>query len=101
VPYEWLHRPRPLEGFTRQMKRLPGFLRESLTYHRGTETRAPTDCCANFCPRAWNSPRSVKPSSTTSLVCANGRPRQTLGWATPEEALAKELERADFAKRCT
>ena len=26
-----------LEGFTRQMKRLPAFLRESLTYDRGTE----------------------------------------------------------------
>jgi IS30 family transposase len=101
VPYEWLHRPRPLEGFTRQMKKLTAFLRESPTYDLGTETRTPTDYCANFCPRAWTSPRSVRPSSTTSLICSNGRPRQTLGWATPEEALAKELERADFAKRCT
>jgi IS30 family transposase len=31
----------------------------------------------------------------------NGRPRQTLGWATLQEGLAKELEKADFAKRCT
>ncbi|MCL1621319.1 IS30 family transposase, partial [Ralstonia pseudosolanacearum] len=31
----------------------------------------------------------------------NGRPRQTLGWDTPEEAMAKELENAGFAKRCT
>ena len=31
----------------------------------------------------------------------NGRPRQTLGWDTPEDAMAKELERAGLAKRCT
>jgi IS30 family transposase len=31
----------------------------------------------------------------------NGRPRQTLGWDNPEEAMAKELERAELAKRCT
>ncbi|MGD7244534.1 IS30 family transposase, partial [Ralstonia pseudosolanacearum] len=31
----------------------------------------------------------------------NGRPRQTLGWDTPEEAMAKELEIAGLAKRCT
>jgi hypothetical protein len=71
-----------LEGFTRQMKKLPAFLRESLTYDRGTEmtchvelakrlnplisglpirtrlgsaaaTRIPTACCVSFCPRAW------------------------------------------------
>jgi IS30 family transposase len=31
----------------------------------------------------------------------NGRPLQTLGWDTPEEAMAKELENAVLAKRCT
>ncbi|WP_302489943.1 hypothetical protein [Burkholderia pyrrocinia] len=31
----------------------------------------------------------------------NGRLRQTLGWNTPEEAIAKELEKAGLAKRCT
>ena len=31
----------------------------------------------------------------------NGRPRMTLGWDTPEEATAKELERHQLAKRCT
>ncbi|MCA8212191.1 hypothetical protein LGN18_32305, partial [Burkholderia vietnamiensis] len=31
----------------------------------------------------------------------NGRPRQTLGWKTPEEAMAMELAAAGLAKRCT
>ncbi|MBB5460097.1 hypothetical protein HDG33_006217, partial [Paraburkholderia sp. Cpub6] len=26
---------------------------------------------------------------------------QTLGWDSPEEAMAKELEKAGLAKRCT
>jgi IS30 family transposase len=31
----------------------------------------------------------------------NGRPRQTLKWKTPEEAMAMELAAAGLAKRCT
>lgn len=31
----------------------------------------------------------------------NGRPRQTLGWKTPEEAMAMELAAEGLAKRCT
>ncbi|MDR6497075.1 IS30 family transposase [Burkholderia ambifaria] len=31
----------------------------------------------------------------------NGRPRQTLGWSTAEEAMARELEKAGLAKRRT
>lgn len=69
-----------LEGFTRQMKRLPAALRKSMTYDRGSEmachpeqarrlkidiwfcnphapdnedrTRTPMGCCASFSPRA-------------------------------------------------
>jgi len=31
----------------------------------------------------------------------NGRPRQTLGWKTPEEAMAMELAAEGLGKRCT
>ncbi|WP_269764559.1 hypothetical protein [Burkholderia ambifaria] len=31
----------------------------------------------------------------------NVRPRQTLGWKTPEEAMAMELAAEGLAKRCT
>lgn len=31
----------------------------------------------------------------------NGRPRQTLGWKTPDEAMAMELAAEGLAKRCT
>ncbi len=83
-----------LEGFTRQMKKLPASMRTSLTYDRGTEltcyaelmqgsnidvwfadphapwqrevTRTPTACCANSCPRAPTCPLSAKSISITS-----------------------------------
>jgi len=31
----------------------------------------------------------------------NGRPRQTLGWKTPEEVMAMELAAEGLANRCT
>jgi hypothetical protein len=37
----------------------------------------------------------------TAKGAFDGRPRQTLGWSTLEEAMAKELENAGFANRCT
>lgn len=106
-------------GFTRQMKKLPGFLRESLTYDRGSEManfqelsqrlkmdiwfcdlHAPWQRGSNentngllrqFLPKG--SDLSI-PSQTLLNDIArllNGRPRETLGWKTPEEAMADEL----------
>lgn len=118
-----------LEGFTRQMKKLPAFLRESLTYDRGTEMACHVELSKRLNLDIWFAdphapwqrgsnentngllrqflPKGMDLSSVTQTQLndiaklLNGRPRQTLGWDTPEEAMAKELENAGLAKRCT
>jgi IS30 family transposase len=118
-----------LEGFTRQMKKLPAFMRESLTYDRGTEMtchvelskrlnldiwfadpHAPWQRGSNentngllrqFLPKGMDLSNVTQTQLNDIANLLNGRPRQTLGWDTPEEAMAKELERAGLAKRCT
>ena len=114
-----------LEGFTRQMKKLPAFLRESLTYDRGSEmachaelsTRlnldiwfadphAPWQRGSNentngllrqFLPKGTDLSQVSQTHLNDIARLLNGRPRQTLGWLTPEEMMAKEM--AEFAKR--
>lgn len=108
-----------VEGFTRQMKRLPAFLRESLTYDRGSEManfeelsrRLKMDIwfCDPHAPWQRGSNENTNgllrqflpKGSDLSIVSQtllndiarllNGRPRETLGWKTPEEALAEEM----------
>lgn len=115
-----------LEGFSRQMKKLPAFLRESLTYDRGSEL-ACFDALSKrinmniwFCdPHApWQRGsnentngllRQFLPKGTDLSIASqtllndiarllNGRPRKTLGWKSPEEAMAEEL--AKFSSPC-
>jgi IS30 family transposase len=116
-----------LEGFTRQMKKLPAFLRESLTYDRGTEMtchvelskrlnldiwfadpHAPWQRGSNentngllrqFLPKGMDLSEVTQTQLNDMARLLNGRPRQTLGWDTPEEAMAKELENRKLAKR--
>lgn len=108
-----------LEGFTRQMKRLPAALRKSMTYDRGSEMACHPELARRlkidiwFCdPHApWQRgsnentngllrqffPKGTDLSgiSQTELNdvarLMNQRPRKTLGWKTPEEAMAEEL----------
>ena len=108
-----------LEGFTRQMKRLPAALRRSMTYDRGSEMACHPELARRlkidiwFCdPHApWQRgsnentngllrqffPKGTDLSgiSQTELNdvarLMNQRPRKTLGWRTPEEAMAEEL----------
>lgn len=118
-----------LEGFTRQMKKLPAFLRESLTYDRGTEMTCHVELAQQLNLDIWFAdpyspwqrgsnentngllrqflPKGMDLSGVTQMQLndiaklLNGRPRQTLGWKTPEEAMAMELANAGFANRCT
>jgi IS30 family transposase len=118
-----------LEGFARQMKKLPAFLRQSLTYDRGTEMTCHVELAKRLKLDIWFAdphapwqrgsnentngllrqflPKGIDLSTLSQTQLndianlLNGRPRQTLGWDTPEEAMAKELEKAGLAKRCT
>ena len=113
-----------LAGFTRQMRKLPAFLRQSLTYDRGSEMACHAELARRlkldiwFCdPHApWQRGsnentngllRQFLPKGTDLSLASqtllndfarllNGRPRKTLGWKTPEEAMAEEI--ANFSQ---
>nr|WP_284700800.1 IS30 family transposase [Robbsia betulipollinis] len=118
-----------LEGFTRQMKKLPAFLRESPTYDRGTEMTCHVEQARQLNLDIWFAdpyapwqrgsnentngllrqflPKGMDLSGISQMQLndiaklLNGRPRQTLGWKTPEEVMAMELADAGLANRCT
>jgi IS30 family transposase len=103
-----------LEGFSRQMKRLPAVLRKSMTYDRGSEMACHLELARRlkidiwFCdPLApWQRGsnentngllRQFFPKGTDLSTISqtelndvarlmNQRPRKTLEWKTPEEA---------------
>jgi IS30 family transposase len=106
-----------LEGFGKQMKRLPAFLRESLTYDRGSEMALHEVLSAELDLAIWfadpHSPWQRGTNENTNGLLRqylpkghdlsdltqtalndvarklNSRPRKTLGWRTPEEAMAE------------
>lgn len=108
-----------LDGFTRQMRRLPGFLRRSLTYDRGLEMACHPELarrlkidiwfCDPYSPwqRGSNEntngllrqflPKGADLSAWSQrdlddiAKLMNDRPRKTLGWRTPAEAFAEEI----------
>lgn len=111
-----------LAGFTRQMKHLPAFLRRSLTYDRGLEMachpelarrlkidiwfcdpHAPWQRGSNentngllrqFLPKGADLSVYSQKDLDTIAKLMNDRPRKTLGWRTPAEALAEEIANA-------
>lgn len=106
-----------LDGFGKQMKRLPAFLRESLTYDRGAEMAMHAALSAELDLDIWFAdphspwqrgtnentngllrqylPKGMDLSGLTQTALndvarlLNSRPRKTLGWRTPEEAMAE------------
>ena len=108
-----------LEGFTRQMKRLPAALRKSMTYDRGSELACHPELARRLKIDIWfadpHAPwqrgsnentngllRQFMPKGTDLSDASqtwlndvarliNGRPRKTLGWKTPAETMAEEI----------
>lgn len=108
-----------LEGFTRQMRRLPALLRRSLTCDRGLEMachpelarrlkidiwfcdpHAPWQRGSNentngllrqFLPKGANLSEYSQRDLDHIAALLNTRPRKTLGWRTPAEAFAEEI----------
>ena len=108
-----------LDSFSRQMKRLPAALRKSMTYDRGSEMACHPELARRlkidiwFCdPHApWQRgssentngllrqfmPKGTDLSDASQIwlndvaALMNNRPRKTLGWRTPAEAMADEV----------
>jgi len=108
-----------LTGYARQMKKLPAFLRQSMTYDRGSEMACHAEltkrlkldiwCCNPHAPwqRGSNEntngllrqflPKGADLSKVNQIVLndiarlMNGRPRQTLDWKTPDEILSEDI----------
>jgi len=109
-----------LEGFGRQMAKLPAILRQSFTYDRGSELACHRELAERLKLTIWfadpHAPwqrgsnentngllRQFLPKGTDLSTVSqtqlndiaqllNQRPRKTLGWKTPEEAMAEELD---------
>lgn len=114
-----------LEGFSRQMKKLPAFLRGSLTYDRGSEMACHAELAKRLKLDIWFADpyapwqrgsnentngliRQFLPKGTDLSTVSqttlndiaellNNRPRKVLGWKTPAEVMSEVI--AEFTKR--
>jgi IS30 family transposase len=114
-----------LEGFSRQLKKLPESMRTSLTYDRGTELtcypalmdrlnidvwfadpHAPWQRGSNentngllrqFLPKGIDLSTASQEYLNHVAMLMNTRPRQTLGWKTPAEVMDAEI--SEFKSR--
>lgn len=108
-----------LEGFTRQLKKVPSVLMQTFTYDRGTELschaqlakalkvdiyfadpHAPWQRGSNentngllrqFLPKGTDLSTVSQMQLNDIATLLNERPRKTLGWKTPKEVFAEEL----------
>jgi len=106
-------------GYARQMKKLPAFLRQSMTYDRDSEMachaqlskrlkldiwfcdpHAPWQRGSNentngllrqFLPKGTDLSQVSQTRLNDIARLMNGRPRQTLNWKTPDEVLSEEI----------
>ena len=113
-----------LEGFTLQMRRLPAYLRRSLTYDQGMEMachpelarrlkidiwfcdpHAPWQRGSNentngllrqFLPKGADLRQFTQRDLDHIAKLLNDRPRKTLGWRTPAQALAEEIKNSSL-----
>ena len=111
-----------LEGFTRQMKRLPAALRKSMTYDRGSEMACHPELARRlkidiwfcdphtpwqrgsnentngllrqFLPKGADLRQFTQRDLDHIAKLMNDRPRKTLGWRTPAQALAEEIAKS-------
>ena len=87
-------RGRALESFTRYMKRLPAFLRQSLAYDRGSEaaTRTPMACLLlQFMPKGTELSVLSQTQLNGIARLLNGRPKETLNRHTSKEVMSEEI----------
>ncbi len=108
------------------MKKLPVFLRESLTYDRGSEMACHVELAQKLNMDIWFAdshspwqrgsnkntngllrqflPKGIDLSDLSQTYLndiarlLNSRPRQTLRWISSEQALAQELKKARFVQ---
>lgn len=113
-----------LEGFGRQMDKLPAMMRQSMTYDRGSEMACYAELAKRLKIDIWFADpyapwqrgsnentngllRQFLPKSTDLseysqehlnrvATLLNQRPRKTLGWRTPEEVFNEEM--TEFSK---
>jgi len=116
-----------LIGFERQMKKLPAFLRQSMTYDRGSEMachellskrlklniwfcdpHAPWQRGSNentngllrqFLPKGTDLSQVSQLELNRIAKLLNGRPRKTLNWKTPDQAMTEEIK--NFSDCCS
>ena len=81
-PTRPLHRRRPACPSTSATRAAPG---------SAAPTRTPTVCCASTSRSAPTSPTTAQADLDAVAAELNGRPRQTLGWKTPSQALDEAL----------